>query len=182
VRRLIFVRHGQYDPETGALTGIGRRQARAVARALAGTEIARVYSSTLPRAKETAAIIARALRLRSSVVAMSSLREAIPTPLPGRRISLERRRQIRANFQRMRRAFQRLVRSARGERTELVVAHGNLIRLFVCLALRSKPTTWLKMHVTNGGITVLLVTDRKARALVSYNDVGHLPVKLRTFM
>jgi serine/threonine-protein phosphatase PGAM5 len=119
------------------------------------------------------------LRFRPKVRASALLREAIPTPLPGR-ITAERRQQIRQNFERMCRAFEKLIRPAQRERIELVVAHGNLIRLFVCLALRSRPATWLKMGTHNCGATTLIVTAEKGARLVSYNDVGHLPRTLRT--
>jgi serine/threonine-protein phosphatase PGAM5 len=179
MRTIILVRHGQYDLETGSLTGLGRQQTRATARALKGLRISAIHSSTLPRAQETAAILRSLLRIRTKIRSSSLLREALPTPLPGR-ITPERRRRIQANFKRMCRAFEKLMRPARSERIELVVAHGNLIRLFVCLALRSKPATWLKMGTHNCGATTLVVTADKGARLVSYNEIGHLPRKLRT--
>ena len=80
----------------------------------------------------------------------------------------------------MQRAHARLARPARGERTELVVAHGNLIRLFVCLALGLKPVTWLKMNIHNCSVTILFVKDDTTKILSSFNETGHLPRKLRT--
>ncbi len=67
--RLIFVRHGETElNRTGNLRGLadvplnesGRAQAHAVARRLAGVELAAIYSSPLARAMQTAeAIVAR---------------------------------------------------------------------------------------------------------------------------
>src|SRR5688572_12950153 len=52
-----LIRHGEYDHRTGSLTERGREQSRVTARALAGLPVRAIYSSTLPRAQETAAII-----------------------------------------------------------------------------------------------------------------------------
>jgi serine/threonine-protein phosphatase PGAM5 len=88
--------------------------------------------------------------------------------------------EVRRSLQLMKTAFQRLMRPARGSRTELVVAHGNLIRLFVCLALELKPATWLKMRIHHASITRLLVGAEYGEVLASFNEVSHLPPALRT--
>lgn len=82
----------------------------------------------------------------------------------------------------MERAHARLARPARGERTELVVAHGNLIRVFVCLSLKVKPATWLRMRIHNGSITKLLVKDESDEVLASFNETTHLPAALLTLI
>jgi serine/threonine-protein phosphatase PGAM5 len=180
MRRLILVRHGQYDLETGHLTALGRRQAASVARALRGSELSAIHCSTLPRARETAAILKRALRSKLKVRFSPQLREKLPTPVPG----LTKRSQLpelRKNLLRMQRIHTRLARPARGVRTELVVAHGNLIRMFVCLALKLKPTTWLKMSIHHCSVSVLVIKDDAKEILGSFNETGHLPLALRTF-
>ncbi len=181
MRTLILVRHGEYDHKTGDLTALGRRQAVATVRALRGRKIDAIHCSTLPRAKETAALLKRGLRSRLKLRASPLLREKLPTPVPGltKRGDLP---ELRANLATMQRAYARLARPARGERTELIVAHGNLIRLFVCLALGIRPTLWLRMHLYNCGVTILIIKDkRKPENLVSFNETGHLPLKLRTY-
>jgi len=179
MKQLILIRHGQYDAETGALTALGRRQAAATARALRRYEIDAIHCSTMLRAQETAAILKKSLGLRLPVRASALLRERFPTPVPEltTRADLP---EIRQNLAIMKRAYARLTRPARGDRTELVVAHGNLIRLFVCLALEAKPTSWLKMRINNCSLSVLIVKANWGEGLASFNDVGHLPSKLRT--
>lgn len=62
--RLVFVRHGEagHDlPRT--LTLAGRGQAGALADALGGDRLVGLWTSTMPRAEQTAAIMARRLRL-----------------------------------------------------------------------------------------------------------------------
>jgi serine/threonine-protein phosphatase PGAM5 len=179
MRKLILVRHGQYDQDTGNLTALGRRQAVTIAKALRGVKLDAIHCSTMPRAKETAAIVKKALRSRLLVRYSPMLREKIPTPVPG----LTQRSdapKLRKNLQRMQRVHARLVRPARGERAELVVAHGNLIRMFVCLALELKPATWLKMNIHNCSVTILHVKNDSKKILGSFNDTGHLPLKMRT--
>ncbi|MEO6598679.1 MAG: histidine phosphatase family protein [Polyangiaceae bacterium] len=179
MRRLILVRHGQYDAATGQLTALGRRQAATLARALRGIELSAIHCSTMPRARETAAIVKKALRSKLRIRYSPMLREKLPTPVPG----LTKRAQIpelKKNLLRMQRAHARLARPARGERSELIVAHGNLIRMFVCLSLKLKPVTWLKMSINNGSVTVLVIKDDASEYLGSFNDVGHLPLRLRT--
>lgn len=116
----------------------------------------------------------RALRARVELRVSAALQEAIPTPVAGitRRADLP---DVRESLNTMKRAFSRLARPARGERSELVVAHGNLIRLFVCLSLELEPATWLKMRIHNASITRLLVKDASGEVLASFNETTHLP-------
>src|SRR5882724_8726642 len=83
MRKLILVRHGQYEPGTGALTALGRRQAAATVRALRGYELDAIHCSTMARAKETALILKQGLRSRLELQASPLLRERLPTPVPG---------------------------------------------------------------------------------------------------
>ncbi len=179
MRMLILVRHGQYDLVTGRLTTLGRRQAAATVRALREYQFDAIHCSTMVRAQETASILKKGLRSRLKLKRSRLLSEALPTPVPG----LTERAQLpelRKNLVRMQRAHARLARPARGQRTELIVAHGNLIRLLVCLALGVKPVTWLKMRIVNCSISVLIVKEDAQEILSSFNETLHLPKALRT--
>lgn len=182
MRRLIFVRHGQYDEaETGALTALGRRQAARTAAALRRLPVHAIWSSTLLRAKETAAIVAskqRSARVRRTRL----LCEVVPTRLPARlarRFAVDvthvERDRLRAD-----RAYATLFRAARRERTEIVVCHGNLIRYLVCRALGIEPKLWMRLDSTHCGLTEFRVLPRGLVRVVRYNDVGHIPVAMRT--
>jgi broad specificity phosphatase PhoE len=70
--RILLIRHGQSEGNAARrfgghtatpLSALGRRQAEATARALSREAITSIYSSDLPRAVETAAPLARALKL-----------------------------------------------------------------------------------------------------------------------
>ncbi|GAW50513.1 MULTISPECIES: histidine phosphatase family protein [unclassified Nocardioides] len=78
--RLFVARHGEAEYETelcsddgGSLTALGRRQARELADRLRGERIARVWTSPLSRAVQTAEIAAAALGV--DVVVREGLRE-----------------------------------------------------------------------------------------------------------
>jgi len=179
MRQLILVRHGQYDLLTGRLTEFGRRQAAATVKALREYEFDAIRSSTMARAEETASILKKGLRSELKLERSRLLCEALPTPVPG----LTERAQLpelRLNLLRMQRAHARLARPARGDRCELIVAHGNLIRMFVCLALDVKPVTWLKMRIHHCSISIVIVKSDTEQILSSFNQILHLPKALRT--
>ena len=86
---LVLVRHGQpdWEPDGRAvdepgLTSLGREQAECVAEALADQHFDHAYASTLRRAAETAAPVAR--RLGRELECLSWLEEMRPPTLEGR--------------------------------------------------------------------------------------------------
>ncbi len=180
IRRVLLIRHGQYQERgNGELTALGRKQAAVTGRALAGLRVDGMVSSTLIRAKETAAIISESV---TGVKVMHStlLCECMPTPLPA---SLKLRldaAQIREDRARADRAFERFFRPSRTHRTDVIVCHGNIIRFFVCLALDVSPRVWVKMQSLHCGITEVSVLPNGETRLASYNDTGHLPPPMRT--
>jgi serine/threonine-protein phosphatase PGAM5 len=176
-RTLVFLRHGQYDAEDrGVLTPLGREQARLTALYLEVFRFDLVWSSTLPRARETADIVARHLgskRVRHTGL----LREGLYTKVVGYDVPPSERREDRARADA---AYAKIVRTSRTERTELVVCHGNLIRYIMCRALKTPVTKWLRMTTSHCGLTRVLVRDTGAVRVVSYNETSHLPAKLVT--
>ena len=77
---IYFVRHGDPDYEHHCITPLGHLQAQACAERLVGRGITAVYSSTMPRAAQTAAYIGQALAL--PVTELDFIHE-ITTGLPG---------------------------------------------------------------------------------------------------
>jgi probable phosphoglycerate mutase len=78
--RVLIARHGEAEYETevcsddgGSLTPLGRGQARALAERLRGERVARVWTSSLSRAVQTAEIVAAGLGV--DVVVREGLRE-----------------------------------------------------------------------------------------------------------
>jgi serine/threonine-protein phosphatase PGAM5 len=186
VRRLIFMRHGQYDEAlTGSLTPLGRRQAARTARALRHLPVDLIWHSTLLRAEETARIVAEqqpGVRVRRT----AALCEVIPTALPpALKIVVERGR-VTVDRKRADRAFRMLFRPSKKARTELVVCHGNLIRYLVCCALGIDKKLWTRLDATHCGLTEFRVIGpgrfgpKPMVRVVRYNDAGHLPPRMRT--
>lgn len=176
-RTLVLVRHGQYDANDGGrLTALGREQAAVTGRFLATLEVDGVWASTLPRARETAAIVASAhdgARVKHSRL----LCEGMYTKVEGYDIPAAERDEDR---KRADKAFALLFKKSRVDRTDLVVCHGNLIRYLVCLALEVPYARWTRMTSNHCAITRVLIRDTGTRRLCSYNETGHLPDELLT--
>ncbi len=177
VRRLLLVRHGQYDERdegTKDLTAIGKKQAKLIAQALKGDRVDAVHSSTMLRARTTAALVAEPRKLL--VASTPVLCECIPTEV-GFYVSPAI---IREGKKQADGAFAKFFKRSRVNRTELLVCHGNIIRYFVARAMGMKPTAWRCMAIYHASITDIRIHSDGRAILFSYNDVAHLPESLRT--
>lgn len=180
-RTLLLVRHGQYGVEDGGkLTGLGREQARLtgkwIVEHLAGERVDALWSSTLPRARETATIIGTCLG-RPKVRAVGVLREGMYSKVKGYEVPASERQEDRTRADL---AYGRFFRTSRTDRLELVVCHGNLIRYLVCRAMDVPLVRWTRMNSNHCGMTRILVRDSGAVRIVSYNETAHLPAKMLT--
>jgi len=190
-RTIYLVRHGQQDHKhnqddrrEGRLTSLGRQQARSIARRLRGLPIDAVHCSTLWRAEETAQIITAqfpGVRVRRSPL----LRECIPglpSTFTQHFTQQYKAKLIEAGLAQARRAFNCYFKRPRGrDRHEVIVCHGNIIRYFICRALGVKPDAWMNLDVHNCGLCEISIETNGRIAVISHNDTGHLPGKLRTF-
>ncbi len=180
------MRHGQYEEHTsGALTALGRKQATRTAEALRLLGVERVWTSTLLRAEQTAAIVA-AKQPRAKLERSELLCEVIPTKLP-RHVKLRvpvdaaRVKLDKARADEVFKTFFRVPsREARKETTEIVVCHGNLIRYLVCCALGIERKLWVRLDSSHCGLTEFRVVGRGVVRVVRYNDVGHIPLEMRS--
>jgi len=184
-RTLYLVRHGQYvaagEDVVEALTPLGRRQALRLGKRLQAVEFSTVWHSDAPRAIETAEILGDFLP-GVELNASRLLREGIPSVAPHFAPAFRRpRAQVQETRQRMDRAFERFVRPSRQDRKELIVAHGNIIRYLVRRALDDAAQRWWQLDILQCGLSIIRVTKQR-RVLVSFNDAGHLPLKLQTFL
>ena len=186
-RILYLVRHGHYHTESdtakyGKLTGLGRRQAKRVGRRLASVDLRVVHHSDMPRAAETAEIIATELDTAIPIRSSKLLREGVPTvPCPW--LPDLTRAESRQHRARMDAAYERYFKPSRtGQREELLVAHANIIRYFISRAMGDSVAKWARISLTQGSLTVMAVGPSGRAMLMSFNDVGHLPPKMRTFL
>ena len=175
-RILYLVRHGQLDMRAFAqdgidagLTDIGRDQAEMTAKYLRFLDVDSIYSSTLGRALETAGIISK--KFPNTVVRRSYLLRELPNLGHPNFVNGKRRGE---------RAFARFVRPTRQQqRIELLISHGNLIRYFACRVLQIPAESWSVLGSSHCGITQLHVGEGTMQ-VVGYNQVTHLPSRLRT--
>ncbi len=188
-RHLYLIRHGQYDRRDparagGHLTARGKQQAQRVARRLRGLPMDAIHFSTLTRARETAGIIA--IEFRGVPVRGSRLLWECQPGYPPEFAALfdDAPKAIFARGKRQaQKAFAKYFQPARGrDRVEIIVAHGNLIRYFVCRALGVAGENWPRADMHHAGISEIIVEDDGQLRLWSHNDTGHLPAKLKTFL
>jgi broad specificity phosphatase PhoE len=196
-RHLYLIRHGQYDTSargknSGKLTNLGREQAWLTGQMLKHLPITAIYASTMTRASETARIIAAAFE-GVKVQRTHVLRECVPTvpPLfsdyfvrlaerdPDFTPELVERHRQQAN-----KAFARYFKPLRddADRYEVLVAHGNILAYLVCRALGVSPDAWGNVRMFHCGVTRITVEANGIMFLFSHNDIGHLPLSMRTEM
>jgi serine/threonine-protein phosphatase PGAM5 len=70
--------------------------------------------------------------------------------------------------------------SAQGDRRDLFVCHGNVIRYLVTRALGVDTEAWLEMSVGHASITKVLVQADGSMQVIAVGDVGHLPPNLQS--
>ncbi len=188
-RTLYLIRHGEYDqrderdPDIGrALIPLGVAQARMIASRLRSLPVTMtaLHSSTMTRARQTALVIGE--EFPDLVLEQTTLlRECTPRTWrqdimartdPKDAIECEKRLdQAFADF---------FVPSPAGDRHEILVCHGNVIRYFVTKVLGVDSLSWLGMSIGNCSLTIVRVKPNGSMKLLSFGDIGHLPHNLQT--
>ena len=69
---------------------------------------------------------------------------------------------------------------ARDDRHDLLITHNFVIGWFVREVFGAPKWRWLGLNQANCGLTIIRVRSAKPPVLVTHNDLGHLPVELRT--
>jgi broad specificity phosphatase PhoE len=191
-RFLYLVRHGVAEPHDGPLSEAGREQARLTGRRLSGVPFSAVYHGPLPRAAQTAELIAACLP-RVPVSACDLAGDYLPSDpdpagLPPALASFAT--SFLAGFSAAERtegpalAAAALERFARpgdepGEEYELVVTHNFLIGWLVSQAQNAPTWRWLGLNQMNCAVAVIAYPAGFPASLVIFNDAGHLPPALR---
>ena len=189
-RTLYLIRHGLYDeadPRDEAvgrgLTEVGRRQAQLTGVRLAalGISFDALWTSPLTRARETAAIIAQSLPGLAPQLA-PELAECTPPSSRKDLAATVTAGEAEACRARLERAFARFfVPSPAGDRHELLICHGNVIRWLWSRALGVDTAAWAGMAIANCSLTVIQVKPDGACKLYLFGDAAHLPVELQTY-
>lgn len=189
-RYLHLVRHGQYvkEGEFGeidkGLTTIGRRQAKWAGKALKHLPAPVIFTSPRQRATETAVIIGETIGLEPQVypdlteIPMIAFGKPINESTRASEISYWNERRDGAQ-----KAFSTFFKASEDAQTEhvILVCHGNVIRYFLCCFLGIDIGTGPLLEPQHCGITTcVFFNDGSIKRLISLNEVGHLPLKLRT--
>jgi len=188
-RTLYLVRHGYYhweegvDSQTGnPLVPLGVAQARLVSARLRGmpVQFSILRSSTMTRARQTAEVIHEDFPALEWVK-HRELSECTPTTW--RKDIMERTEpgEVAACEEQLESAFAEFfVPSPDGDRHEILVCHGNVIRWFVTRALGVDTHAWLGMSVSNCSITVIRVNANGTMKVLQVGDAGHIPPNLQS--
>jgi serine/threonine-protein phosphatase PGAM5 len=187
-RFLYLVRHGLAEPHDGPLSAAGRQQARLTGQRLAGVPFSAIYHGPLPRAAQTAALIADSLP-GVPVSACELAGDYLPSVPDAEGLPPEFASFL-AGFSAAERADGPKLAAAAVERFgraesepdgtyELVVTHNLLIGWLVSQSLDAPPWRWMGLNQMNCALTILAYRPGWPAGLVSFNDAGHLPPELR---
>ncbi|MGV8943674.1 histidine phosphatase family protein [Thermomonas sp.] len=189
MRTIVLVRHGNYEADPAfeekvgpPLSPIGVAQARLAGAAVRGLPLHfdHLYVSPMQRARNTAAVIAGDFPGRDFEV-IDDLAECTP---PTRRSEVtkgEKPAELAACKQKLDRVFARLFKPATaGDRADMLVCHGNVIRYLVTRALGVDTSAWLEMSVGHASITTIRIEADGRFKVIAAGDVGHIPPNMRT--
>ncbi|AXL92395.1 histidine phosphatase family protein [Streptomyces sp. CB09001] len=192
-RYLYLARHGEAAPDESGLTPAGRRQAALLGQRLRGIPLTAVHHGPLPRAEQTARLIADELEgitPRVSEVAgdyVPHIPERAELPAESADLYLrflagageeERRRGPGLARQALRR-YTGAVTDGAQDRHELVVTHNFLVAWLVRDAMHAPKWRWLGLNHCNAALTVIRYAPGRAASVLLSNDMRHLPTELR---
>ena len=181
----MFVRHGDYRPDPEELTDLGHEQVRLTAARLAtAPAIDRVVHSTMPRAVQTAELLAAELGL-TDLRADGALAECVPGTPSAHLLSAQQQAWFvehadgGAGAEQMAEAAARYLVPAPADRVELVVAHANVIRWLLATAVSAGPNAWFQQAHYHCGLSAVVLRPDRQPAVLAVNDSSHLPPDLR---
>ena len=194
-RFLYLVRHGEATVEDSGLSETGQEQARRTGERLKNLPVDRIHHSPLPRATQTARLIAGWLPgvpvAESAIIGdyiPAAPDPAVLPPSQARLVSSYTATERNEGAVLARAAIERFAgppgeeragESTAGDVHELIVTHNFLIGWFVAHALHAPDWRWIGLNQQNCALTVILYQPGLPSALLSFNDAAHLPDQLR---
>lgn len=188
---VFLVRHGEHldaehGVEDGPLSPRGVRQAQAAADRLSQYDFERVLHSPLERAWDTARVFTErmpAMKPEPSALLMdcvpSGPSEATPAsfqPFFNAHTAVE----FEAGRAQMEDAVAEFLAPGKHGQNDLLITHNTVIAWFVREVLEAPDWKWATLQQAHCGLTVLQKKTGTPWTLLSHNDLGHLPVELRT--
>jgi probable phosphoglycerate mutase len=182
-RHLHVLRHGAADP-FGELTDVGRRQAELIGERLSVLPVDAIWHSPLERAAHTAQILAKHLpgaRVQDAPELVDHVPH-VPDPVPpgwsGFFDGFDA--EEAAAGERLATALtDRFAHSTETETHEVLVTHAYQVAWLVRDALDAPTDRWLSLVCGNASVTTIEYRDGLPPAILSFNDMGHLPPDLR---
>ncbi len=213
ITRLILVRHGRTNNNKEARFGtlddcpldeVGRDQAKRAAKRLLEFEINHIYSSPIPRAKETAEIIAAEQSLKVTIrpelkeynngivagLTVDELRQKFPEiyldmqgwinmgPVQNRARFLAPEAESMDDFKKRILAFQDFILVNHPGQIVVAVTHLAIIKGFMALLFGSSLNSQMNFLADNASVTVADFYHQ-VPVLRSFNDTRHLDTKLK---
>jgi serine/threonine-protein phosphatase PGAM5 len=189
-RTIYLIRHGFYNESDSRdefigkeLTPLGIAQARLVAARLKGMPVkfTSLVSSTMTRARQTAIVINEdfpELNLRQDELISEC------TPPSWRKdvmagVDTTEKEKCAENLENAFKKYFIPSPDSSGS-NDIIVCHGNVIRYFVTKVLKVDTMSWLQMSIANCSLTTVKIKPDGSMKLVSFNDVGHIPLNLQT--
>ncbi|MEU9518674.1 histidine phosphatase family protein [Streptomyces sp. NPDC048224] len=192
-RYLYLARHGEASPDESGLTDTGRRQATLLGRRLRDVPLTSFHHGPLPRAAQTAHLIAD--ELENVTPCVSEIAGDYVPHVPQRselpddsadfylRFLADTDEEERVRGAELaRRALRRFtgpVTDGTEDRHELVVTHNFLVAWLVRDAMHAPKWRWLGLNHGNAALTVIRYPPGRAASVVVSNDMRHLPAELR---
>ncbi|MBB4739480.1 putative phosphoglycerate mutase [Actinoplanes octamycinicus] len=160
MRHLWIARHAFANEDESGLTGDGEQQATLLGERLAEVPVTALFHSPLPRAVQTAALVAKHLP-DVPAEAADELDDRFPTP---------------ANSAAM---IERFTGPAPAETHQLVITHAFQVAWFVREALEAPEDRWRGLSSCHTGLTLIRYFPGQKPRLIMFNDVSHLPPALQ---
>jgi probable phosphoglycerate mutase len=186
-RYLFLTRHGEAD-RRGRLTEAGQRQAILLGRRLRDVPVTTIHHGPLSRTTETAALIAAQLPgvprhvedAADDFVPYTPKREELPETSGDLLLAFVRQFPP-GDDERAAEAERRFSGPVPGSepRYQVLVTHNFLVGWLVRAAQDAPPWRWLTYSHAHAGLTVVQYSPGRPAALLTYNDLSHLPAELR---
>jgi broad specificity phosphatase PhoE len=191
---LYLVRHAEQhhlpggEDSDGRLSAVGEQQAHRLGRRIADVPFDVMRHSPLRRAAQTAQILAGYLpgvpvsssELLSDRTPIPSADQASAVPPPYRpflgSVPAGERDPAAAHLNA---AVEQLAVTGAEDRHELLITHNFVIGWFVRHALDAPAWRWMGLNQFNCALTIIQIRSDLPPMLITFNDLGHLPIELR---
>lgn len=192
VRHLYLTRHAEPNDD-GELTERGVRQAVLLGQRISDMPLTAVLHGPLPRAAETARVVARQLASQVPVTELEAVGDYVPHVPTADEVEPEFRAEALAFLADVStseaahgaalaaEAIRLLTGPEQGEEDShhLVVTHAFTIGWLIRHACAAPPWRWLGFNHCHAALTVLRYFTDRPPTVVVFNDMSHLPDELR---